>query len=120
MLAVGKQVMTDMDDLPVRMSTGFSGGVGGTERDLCGALSAGIMIIGALHGRTSPDEDDSLCQGLASAYRDQFAHALGSVTCSELRSRGYGSEGVEPCSTLVGRAAGILLDVLTTTWTPNK
>jgi C_GCAxxG_C_C family probable redox protein len=112
MLAVGKQVIPSMDDQSVRMSTGFSGGIGGEKRDMCGALSAGIMIIGALHGRTSTDEDDTVCQAVASAYRDQFARRLGSVTCWELRSMGYGSEGIEPCSTLVGRAAGILLDVL--------
>ena len=118
MLAVGEQVLGDVDDQTLRMSTGFSGGVGVTYRDMCGALSAGIMVIGAKNGRTSPDEDDSLCQDLVTTYRDRFAQELGSVTCHELRSAGYGSQGVEPCSVLVERAAGILLDVLNDTKPP--
>ena len=115
MLAVGEHVLGDVDNTTLRMTTGFSGGIGGIQRDMCGALSAGIMIIGALHGRTSPDEDDSLCQDLVYTYRNRLARELESVTCHELRSLGYGSQGVEPCSALVGRAAAILLDVLNDT-----
>ena len=115
MLAVGEHVLGNVDDQTLRMTTGFSGGIGGAHRDVCGALSAGIMITGASHGRTSWDEDDSLCQELVLTYRDRFARELGSVTCHELRSLGYGSQGVEPCSLLVGRAADILLDVLNDT-----
>jgi C_GCAxxG_C_C family probable redox protein len=112
MLAVGEQVLGYVDDQTVRMTTGFSGGSGGSHRDMCGALSAGIMVIGSLHGRTSPNEDDSLCQELVLTYRDRFTRELGSATCHELRSLGYGSQAAEPCSVLVGRAAVILLDVL--------
>ena len=112
MFAVGEHVLGYVDDQTVRMTTGFSGGSGGSHRDMCGALSAGIMVIGGLHGRTSPFEDDSLCQEIVLIYRDRFARELGSVTCHELRSMGYGSHGIEPCSMLVGRAADILLDVL--------
>lgn len=115
MLAVGEHVLGRLDDQTLRMATGFSGGIGGTYQNMCGALSAGIMIISTLHGRTSPDEDDSFCQELVSAYRDRFAQELGSVTCHELRSMGYGSHGVEPCSVLVEHAAAILLDVINDT-----
>jgi hypothetical protein len=58
MLSVGEYVLENLDDQTRRMATGFSGGGGRTERDLCGALTAGIMIIGALHGRISPLEDE--------------------------------------------------------------
>jgi len=115
MLAVGEQVLGYVDDQTVRMTTGFSGGIGGSHRDMCGALSAGIMVIGGLHGRSGPDEDDSLCQELVLRWRDRFNLELGPVTCHELRSLGYGSQGVESCSVLVGRAAVILLDVLNNT-----
>ena len=112
MLAVGEHVLGDVDDRTLRMTTGFSGGVGVAYRDLCGALSAGIMIIGALHGRTEPEEDDALCLELATEYRDRFADELGSVYCPELRAEKYGSQGEEPCSMLVERAARIFLELL--------
>jgi len=112
MLAVGEYALGSVDSRTLRMTTGFAGGIGSTYRDLCGALSAGIMIISALHGRTRLAEDDARCLELATDYRDRFARKLGSVYCHELRADRYGSQGQEPCSVLVRRAAGILLEVL--------
>ena len=112
MLAVGEYVLGKVDAQTVRMTTGFSGGIGVTYRDLCGALSSGIMIIGALYGRTQQNQDDALCLKLATNYRDRFAKTLGCIYCHELRAERYGSRGQEPCSVLVERAAKILLAVL--------
>jgi C_GCAxxG_C_C family probable redox protein len=94
------------------MTTGFSGGVGVSYRDICGALSAGIMIIGALHGRTQAGEDDTRCQALSTRYRDRFNQEIGSVYCHELRAERYGSKNQEPCSALVRRTARIFLETL--------
>ena len=112
MLAVGEYLLGRVDDQTLKMTTGFSGGVGLTYRDLCGALSSGIMIIGARHGRTQPDQDDTLCQKLTTQYRDRFERTFGSVYCHVLRAEQYGSHGRESCAVLVERAARILLDIL--------
>ena len=112
MLAVGEYALQNVDAQTVKMTTAFAGGIGGTQRDLCGALNAGIMIIGALHGRVAPDQDDALCQQLAARYRDRFVEEIGSISCAELRAERYGSQGQEPCSVLVERAARILLELL--------
>ena len=112
MLAVGEHMLENVDAQSIKMTTAFAGGIGGTQRDLCGALNAGIMIIGALHGRAAPGEDDTLCLKLATDYRDRFAQELGSISCAELRAERFGSRGQEPCSLLVARAARILLEVL--------
>ena len=112
MLSVGEHVFDDMDDKMCKMATGFSGGIGRTHRDLCGALSAGIMIIGALHGRTSLKEDEAKCMKTVNNYRDRFAQGHGSVYCYKLRAERYGSHNQEPCSMLVRRAANILLGLL--------
>ena len=94
------------------MTTGFAGGVADSRQELCGAFSAGIMVIGALYGRTNPHEDDQKCFKLVETYRDRFIQALGSISCPQLRAEKYGSSGMEPCSILVEKAAGLLLDVL--------
>ncbi len=112
MLAVGEHVLGSVDEQAVRMTTGFSGGVGVTYRDICGALSAGIMIIGSLYGRTQTSQDDTRCQRLATQYRDCFNNKLGSPYCYELRAERYGSKNQEPCSALVRRAAHIFLEIL--------
>lgn len=112
MLAVGEHVLGQVDDRIQRMTTGFAGGIGCTHRDQCGALSAGIMIIGARYGRTRSDADDTPCLELSTRYRDRFARELGSIYCGELRAEKYGAQGQEPCSVLVERAARIFLKLL--------
>jgi C_GCAxxG_C_C family probable redox protein len=94
------------------LSSGLAGGVGGTRQELCGALSGGVLIIGALCGRVRPDADDSDCQELAAAYRERLVQALGATRCADLRASGYGSDGQWPCSALVERAVAILLELL--------
>jgi C_GCAxxG_C_C family probable redox protein len=88
------------------MVTGFAGGMGCAHRDACGALSAGIMIIGARYGRTQPGVDDSRCQSLAARYQDRFAQTFGTTCCQELRPR------YKPCTTLVEQAALLLLGII--------
>lgn len=56
----------------VRMSTGFSGGLGDTREELCGALSAGVMVIGKLLGRASLDGDDQPAISRAARSRRCF------------------------------------------------
>ena len=112
MLSVGEYVLDDLDDQMRRMETGYSGWGGRTECDLCGALTAGIMIIGALHGRISPQEDEDQCMLAVNKFHDRFAQRLGSVYCYELREKRYGSHNQETCSVLVSRAANILLEIL--------
>jgi len=111
-LAVGGRLWGQVDEQVCRMASGLSGGVGGTHEELCGALSGGALIIGAIHGRTRPDEDDSLCKSLVASYRERFAQEFGSTCCQALRESGYGSDGTTPCSVLVEQATRILLETL--------
>ena len=109
---MGEHLLGPLEDREIRMSTGFAGGIGGTYRDLGGALSAGIMVIGGLFGRTSSDVDDQVCQDLAAEYGDRFKGQFETLICGELREEKYGAQGAEPCSTLVERASRILLEVI--------
>lgn len=112
MLAVGEQLWGQVDDRLLRVSSGLAGGLGCGYQELCGALSGGALMISALYGRTSPDEDDSECNRRVTEYRDRFLQQFGTTCCQELRDRGYGSEGQWPCSQLVEGATGTLWQVL--------
>ena len=112
MLAVGKHILGHLEKQTIRMTSGFAGGVGRTNEDLCGAFSAGVMIIGALFGRVDATEDDTYCHKVVKKFRDQFEEKLGTLYCYQLREEDYGSNGKEPCSVLVERAALVLLDLL--------
>lgn len=112
MLAVGEHLLGGVNDQTLRMTTGFSGGVGLTHQDICGALSSAIIIIGAQYGRTQPTEDDRECQTRAAAYRAHFEQQFGSVYCHALRAEHYGTNGREPCAVLVEQAARLLMSML--------
>ena len=112
MLAVGEHLWGEVDDNTRRMTSGLAGGLGCSYQELCGALSGGALIIGALYGRTSADQDDTECNRLVSAYRDRFLDYFGTTRCFDLRESGYGSDGQWPCSLLVERATRILWQVL--------
>lgn len=103
---MGEHTLGNVDDGMLRLSTGFAGGIGGTQQGLCGALSAGIMVIGARHGRARPDVDDRHCQALAARYRERFLQTFGTTCCVELRQHH------RPCASLVERAAHLLLEIL--------
>ena len=83
-----------------------------SKEGLCGAFSAGVMIIGALQGRSDPDQDDSLCQDMVLDYRRRFQQRFDTLNCGDLRRVDYGSDNREPCSVLVERAVRLLLDTL--------
>jgi C_GCAxxG_C_C family probable redox protein len=94
------------------MTLGLGGGVGGSHEELCGALSGGVLMIGALYGRTSVDEDDDECYRRVCLYRDRFLEHFGTTRCFDLRESGFGSEGLWPCAALVEQATRILWQVL--------
>ena len=112
MLAVGGRVLGDLDPRFVRMATGFAGGVGESKQEMCGAFSAGVMIIGALYGRSSLEEDDLPAQRLVTRYRECFAAELGTTHCGTLYDQVHAPGGPGSCSVVVERAAPILLELL--------
>lgn len=111
MLAVGEHVLENVDESLCRAATAFSGGVGSTHKELCGALSGGLLVIGAKEGRIRPDHDPSRCKSLSARYREAFLDEFGVTRCQDLRDMGYGTVE-KSCKDLAARAALRLLAVL--------
>ena len=113
MLAVGELLLDGVDERTQKMTTGFSGGIGRKERDMCGGFSAGVMLIGALYGRTKPDQEEEPCMRLCTNFRDRFVEAFGTLNCHELRTKkNFGSNGDTPCWVLVERTVYLFFAVL--------
>lgn len=111
-LAVGPRVVRDWHPACARMATGFAGGLGGTQQELCGALAGGVMVIGALFGRSTL-EDDAVAQQLTQKFRARFLEAFGTTQCQRLRREIVEPEGgLGSCAVLVPRVTRILLQVL--------
>ncbi len=112
-LAAGPRLVRDWHPTCTRLSTGFAGGVGGSQRELCGALAGGVMIIGAILGRATL-QDDAQAQSLTKTFRERFVEAFGETECSWLREKAVQPEdGLGSCAVLVERTTMILLRVLT-------
>ena len=112
LLVVGEYYLGEINPQALRISTVFAGGVGSTNEELCGALSGGLMVIGAMHGRTDPRASDDRCMHLGAAYRERFLEYFGHIRCADLKEHWIGKKGQETCAALVADAAGVLVDVL--------
>lgn len=111
--AVGEYLWGELDDSIIKISTGFSGGVGGTHEELCGGVSGATIIMGLLYGRTTNDETKMIrCKRLISEHRDRFMQEFGTTVCQELRDAQFGADEENPCSAMIAPASFILLDIL--------
>jgi C_GCAxxG_C_C family probable redox protein len=106
-------LLEQLDPVVLQMSTGFGGGVGDTQQELCGLLSVGVMLIGALHGRDGAEQDNTRVNALVQRYRQRFQAEFGTTTCEPLAQRVEANQnGFNDCAQVGERAAEILLDVL--------
>jgi C_GCAxxG_C_C family probable redox protein len=113
LLATAPYLVPDWHPPCARLATPFAGGTGGTQQELCGALSGGMMTIGALLGRMKADVNDDEAQHLAAEYRRRFREAFGDSQCETVRRTTVkGPGGLGSCSVLVERATALLLDLL--------
>ncbi len=113
LLATAPHLVPDWDPKCARLATPFAGGTGGTQQELCGALSGGLMAIGALLGRERAGVNDDEAQNLAAAYRRRFLEAFGETQCETLRRTTVkGPGGLGSCSVLVAQATALLLEIL--------
>ncbi|GAB7140304.1 C-GCAxxG-C-C family (seleno)protein [Deferribacterales bacterium RsTz2092] len=75
----------------VRLATGFGGGIGHSN-DICGALSASIMVLGALKGRIEPQDGDlSEIYKLSKGFHNCFKTQFNGTTCDVIRKHEFGT-----------------------------
>ena len=111
-------------ELAAKLSSSFGGGMG-RMREVCGAVSGMLMVLGVLYGYDDPGEKDrakkahyALVQELAGAFRERN----GSIICREIlknppadpvpspRTPEYYAD--RPCARMVMLAASILDDYI--------
>ncbi len=87
MIAVGDHYLGQTPEILVRVSCPFGGGLGGGREELCGVLSGGALLLGALWGRTTPTEKDEDLRMLVRRFRGWFLDRYGSTRCEAIRSQ---------------------------------
>jgi C_GCAxxG_C_C family probable redox protein len=111
-LAVGPCVVRDWHPAYVRAATGFAGGVGCTNQELCGALAGGVIVIGAIFGRATL-QDDAAAQRLSKQFRARFLETFDMTQCQRLRQEVVKPEGgLGSCAVLVSHVTLLLLQML--------
>ena len=112
------------EDFAKRLSSSFGGGMG-RMREVCGAVSGMLMVLGLLYGYTDPGEGDCVkrehykaVQALAAQFREE----TGSIICREIlknppadpnptpRTAAFYQK--RPCARMVMTAARILDDYI--------
>ena len=111
-MAVGGYALGHVDPLVIKMASGFAGGIKPERKEICGALSGGIMVIGALYGRQSVSKDNDLCQKLVNNYYKLFADFYGCVHCQDLQDKEHCDGKHRPYMMLVERSSQMLIDVI--------
>ena len=107
-------------ELAAKMASSFGGGMG-RMREVCGAVSGMLMVLGLLYGYDDPGEEDvakkahyALVQKLAGQFREQN----GSIICREILNNPPSTPSptprtaefykTRPCARLVVCAAELL------------
>ena len=131
-LAAILEVLGVDDDNVVRAATGFADGVGLSGDGHCGALSGGTMAISYFFGRKKEDlarmGKQLRALMLANKFHEQFVKEFSSCRCYDIQLKKYGrffnlydleemkaalAAGMpEGCSTLVGRASQMALEII--------
>ena len=109
---MGEASLGKVDPGALRMVSVLAGGVGGSRQEMCGALSASVLLIGALYGRSQLGEDEERARNLAAKYRHRFLARFGETRCAAIYEGIHSSEGPGSCSRVAEGAAELLLDLL--------
>ena len=106
-------------DFAAKMASSFGGGMG-RMREVCGAVSGMLMVLGLLYGYDTPGDDagKKLQYQAVQALSSQFREQTGSIICREIlknppsdpnpspRTAEYYAK--RPCARMVLLAASIL------------
>lgn len=111
-LAFREIAAPDLSEDMVRIATPFGGGIG-RSGCLCGALSGGVIILGAARGRTTPETPRKESYELSSEFHNRFKSKFGATCCRVLVKAEFGSkEQGERCYQIITGSAELLMKFL--------
>ena len=111
MQVLGEEFLPDYSSICFRMTNGFCGGVGSTHGNMCGAFTAGVMLLGALRGRQDARENDEVLLQMVREFRNGFITCFGTLNCQELIDKKLAA-GEPNCRKYVEGAVRLLIPYL--------
>jgi C_GCAxxG_C_C family probable redox protein len=102
----------ELCDQAKQLATPFGGGIGRSQ-DVCGALTGGVLGIGAALGRTEPSDDKMRSYDAAGVLYRSFLGRFGSVGCSALNRGDFTSPEHRPrCGGFVAEATRLAVEAI--------
>ena len=99
-------------DLVFRMTEGFGAGMGGMS-ETCGAISGGIMALGAANSRGMEDPTSKgATYKLSKELVARFAQKNGTTVCRELKGIGSPEGARRSCPGCIDDAVDLVVDIL--------
>jgi C_GCAxxG_C_C family probable redox protein len=113
---VAKTVLKLYSDKPhgdiIRAASGFGGGIAGTQEELCGAFTGGVLTLSYFFGRENPGEDLSKGGILIKEFKKKFYDDFGSLLCSEILNSFSEEEGQMGCVRVTADATVMVANML--------
>ena len=101
------------ESCPTKYASAFCGGIGKCKEDICGALTGGVIIAGALFGREKGGEDIGKACAISREYRNRFLKRFHNTNCRSLCGSIEDKDmDVDDCKDLTVKAADILNEVI--------
>ena len=102
-----------VNEQALRMTTGFGGGFGHAGC-ACGALTASVMSLGLLRGRTAATESREEAYALSKEFHDRFREKFGATCCRALNPHEFETrEHLVNCVKITGNTAKLLMEFIT-------
>lgn len=96
-----------LDEEALKLAAGFGGGM--AIEDKCGALTAGIMVLGRLFVKNNAHESQKIKE-LTKELFQKYEAAMGSIDCAPLK-KAHRTEEIK-CRNVILKAAEILDEIV--------
>jgi len=101
-----------LGDDALKLATGFGGGIGHAGC-VCGALAASVMVLGALQGRSSSEQDRGPAYLASEGFHRKFSERFGGTCCRALNPHPFETKDhMRNCLKLTGNTAELLMDYI--------
>ncbi|NMC46473.1 MAG: C_GCAxxG_C_C family protein [Chloroflexi bacterium] len=96
----------------LRMTATLHGGMAESMSSHCGGLTVGLLLIGALYGRTEVKGDARYDAAIARGFWQRFLDEFGTSNCTTLKDQPATDPAISRCTYIMVRSAQLLLQYL--------
>lgn len=106
------KLQLNLSDEALKMASGFGGGIGHAGC-VCGALTASVMVIGMLRGRTDQTQNRGPVYSTSEEFHNRFQDKFGATCCRVLNQHPFDTKDhLRNCLKITGGTAELLMNFI--------